>query len=179
MKKGGGASRRRSLKAFLQAWKRLASSQQATGGGRAHLDGEAIPRDVPRGHTVVYVGEELRRYVVRVSCLDHPLFRELLDSARDEYDFGGADFRLCIPCDEDIFLGVLCHVDAEPGRGLALLCTRPRCMPFRVATRPPPAGRRHAHDGIDRCIWLPAPLCVGCNSCLASRNDALTCCQVY
>ncbi|KAK3144240.1 hypothetical protein QOZ80_4AG0310460 [Eleusine coracana subsp. coracana] len=123
--KSGGASRRRFLKAFLHAWKRLAAAQ-ATGGGWVHLDGigvggEAIvPRDVPRGHTVVYVGEELRRYVVRVSCLDHPLFRELLDRARDEYDFAAADARLCLPCDEDIFLGVLCHVDAEREWSLAL-----------------------------------------------------------
>lgn len=119
----GGASRRRFLKALLHAWKRLAAAQAA--GGWVHLDaigfgGEAILRDVPRGHTVVYVGEEMRRYVVRVSCLDHPLFRELLDRARDEYDFAGADARLCLPCDEDIFLGVLCHVDAERQWRLAL-----------------------------------------------------------
>ncbi|KAK3142058.1 hypothetical protein QOZ80_4BG0341650 [Eleusine coracana subsp. coracana] len=124
--KSGGASRRRFLKAFLHAWKRIAAAQATGGGGWVHLDGigvggEAIvPRDVPRGHTVVYVGEELRRYVVRVSCLDHPLFRELLDRARDEYDFAAADARLCLPCDEDIFLGVLCHVDAEREWSLAL-----------------------------------------------------------
>ncbi|XP_062227422.1 auxin-induced protein X10A-like [Phragmites australis] len=116
-----GGSNRRFLRAFLHAWKRLAAAHAA--GGWAHLDaagGEAIPKDVPRGHTVVYVGEELRRYVVRVSCLDHPLFRELLDRARDEYDFAAADPRLCIPCDEDIFLAVLCHVDDEREWRLAL-----------------------------------------------------------
>ncbi|KAL6651045.1 hypothetical protein ACP70R_009970 [Stipagrostis hirtigluma subsp. patula] len=121
--KGGSNSKRRFLKAFLHAWKKLAAAQQAAAGGWAHLDGgagagaggeeEAIPRDVPKGHTVVYVGEELRRYVVRVSSLDHPLFRELLDRARDEYGFAAADARLCIPCDEDIFLAVLFHVHAE------------------------------------------------------------------
>ncbi|RCV34553.1 hypothetical protein SETIT_7G168400v2 [Setaria italica] len=128
--KAGSSSRRRflNLRAFLHAWKKLhlVGAAQAAGAGEwAHLDGgvgggEAIPRDVPRGHTVVYVGEELRRYVVRVSSLDHPLFRELLDRARDEYGFAAADTRLCIPCDEDAFLGVLCHVDAERESRLAL-----------------------------------------------------------
>jgi hypothetical protein len=46
---------------------------------------------VLRGHTVVYVGEELRLYVVRVSSLDHPLFRELLDWVRDKYIFTTVD----------------------------------------------------------------------------------------
>ncbi|XP_052154100.1 auxin-induced protein X10A-like [Oryza glaberrima] len=118
----GGGSKRRFLRAFLHSWKKLGAAAAAAApaaGEWAPLDGDgegAIPSDVPRGHTVVYVGEELRRYVVRVSSLDHPLFRELLDRAREEYQFAagaGADARLCIPCDEDIFLGVLCHVDSK------------------------------------------------------------------
>ena len=127
MKAGAGSKGRfLNLKAFLHAWKKLAAAETATAGGAAgwaQLDGDvegAIPRDVPKGHTVVYVGEELRRYVVRVSSLDHPLFRELLDRARDEYGFAAADTRLCIPCDEDMFLAVLCHVDAEREWSLAL-----------------------------------------------------------
>ncbi|PUZ48040.1 hypothetical protein GQ55_7G213600 [Panicum hallii var. hallii] len=124
--KAGSSSRRRrflNLRAFLHAWRKLAAAQAAAGEW-AHLDGgvggEAIPKDVPRGHTVVYVGEELRRHVVRVSSLDHPLFRELLDRARDEYGFAAADARLCIPCDEDVFLAVLCHVDADRESRMAL-----------------------------------------------------------
>ncbi|KAJ1271886.1 hypothetical protein BS78_06G160000 [Paspalum vaginatum] len=121
MKKAGSSKRRRlflSLRAFLHAWRKLAAAETAGGASWwAQLDVvEAIPSDVPRGHTVVYVGEALRRYVVRVSSLDHPLFRELLDRARDEYGFAAADARLCIPCDEDIFLAVLCHVDADRER---------------------------------------------------------------
>ncbi|KAG0526659.1 hypothetical protein BDA96_06G164700 [Sorghum bicolor] len=126
MKAGSSKGRFLNLKAFLHAWKKLAAAETATttagGAGWAQLDGggDAIPRDVPKGHTVVYVGEELRRYVVRVSSLDHPLFRELLDRARDEYGFAAADTRLCLPCDEDMFLAVLCHVDAEREWSLAL-----------------------------------------------------------
>ncbi|CAN6240167.1 unnamed protein product [Urochloa humidicola] len=133
-----GSSRRRflDLRTFLHACKKLgadlhlagaaAQAAAATAGDWAHLDGgggEGIPRDVPRGHTVVYVGDELRRHVIRVSSLDHPLFRELLDLARDEYGFAAADARLCIPCDEDVFLGVLCHVDAEREPRPMALCS--------------------------------------------------------
>uniref|UniRef100_A0A0D9W771 Uncharacterized protein n=1 Tax=Leersia perrieri TaxID=77586 RepID=A0A0D9W771_9ORYZ len=123
--KGGGSSKRRFLRAFLHSWKKLGAAAAPAAGEWLPLDGAAIPSDVPRGHTVVYVGEELRRYVVRVSSLDHPLFRELLDRAREEYQFAagaGADARLCIPCDEDIFLGVLCHVDSKQEHWRLSLC---------------------------------------------------------
>uniref|UniRef100_A0ACD5V3H0 Uncharacterized protein n=1 Tax=Avena sativa TaxID=4498 RepID=A0ACD5V3H0_AVESA len=112
------SSNRRLLTSFLNACRKLgaASAAPTTEGeywAQLHAgDGAAIPVDVPRGHTVVYVGEELRRYVVRVSSLDHPLFRDLLDRAREEYQFA-ADARLCLPCDEDIFLAVLGHVDSR------------------------------------------------------------------
>lgn len=65
-----------------------------------------IPKDVPKGHLVVYVGENQRRFVIKVKLLKHPLFSALLDEAREEYEFT-ADSRLYIPCDEDIFLGVV------------------------------------------------------------------------
>ncbi|KAJ0465305.1 putative small auxin-up RNA [Helianthus annuus] len=65
-----------------------------------------IPSDVPKGHLVVYVGENQRRFVIKVKLLKHPLFGALLDEARDECEFS-ADSRFCIPCDEDIFLVVV------------------------------------------------------------------------
>lgn len=67
---------------------------------------KSIPRDVPKGHLVVYVGENYRRFVIKISILKHPLIRALLDQARDEYDYTAAS-KLCIPCDENIFLSVL------------------------------------------------------------------------
>lgn len=131
--KGGRQSNRRLLRSFLGACRKLSAELQLLGAAAptasawAQLEAggggdEAIPVDVPRGHTVVYVGEELRRYVVRVSSLDHPLFRELLDRAREEYEFA-ADARLCLPCDEDIFLGVLCHVDSKHEYWRLALCS--------------------------------------------------------
>ncbi|KAF5747876.1 indole-3-acetic acid-induced protein ARG7 [Tripterygium wilfordii] len=69
-------------------------------------EGNSIPKDVPKGHLVVYVGENHKRFVIKVSLLKHPLFRALLDQARDEYDFS-TDSKLCIPCNENLFLDVV------------------------------------------------------------------------
>nr|CAD1843676.1 unnamed protein product [Ananas comosus var. bracteatus] len=110
----------RFLKAFLKKWKKMrhefsTSTSRYNKLERSLLNSKeeeqtTIPKDVPKGHMVVYVGEECKRYVIRLSYLEHPLFRELLDRARDEYEFQ-PDSRLCIPCGEDVFLNVLQCVD--------------------------------------------------------------------
>ncbi|KAM0045510.1 putative small auxin-up RNA [Helianthus debilis subsp. tardiflorus] len=72
-------------------------------------DDAYIPRDVPKGHLVVYVGENESRFVISVKLLKDPLFNALLDKAREEYDFT-AGSRLHIPCNENAFLSVV-HCD--------------------------------------------------------------------
>ncbi|KAK9061417.1 hypothetical protein SSX86_018598 [Deinandra increscens subsp. villosa] len=74
-----------------------------------------IPSDVPKGHLVVYVGENQRRFVIKVKLLKHPLFSALLDEALDEYEFTG-DSRFCIPCNEDVFLLVVQHAMTQRDR---------------------------------------------------------------
>ncbi|CAN0825546.1 Indole-3-acetic acid-induced protein ARG7 [Linum grandiflorum] len=66
-----------------------------------------IPKDVPRGHMAVYVGEEWKRYVIKVCLINHPLFRTLLDQLIDDHE--AQDFRLPlhIPCTDSIFLAIL------------------------------------------------------------------------
>ncbi|KAI7724430.1 hypothetical protein M8C21_017273 [Ambrosia artemisiifolia] len=60
-----------------------------------------------KGHFAVYVGETHRRYVIPISTLDHPLFRELLHWAEEEFGFDNSEGGLKIPCNEDYFEGLI------------------------------------------------------------------------
>ncbi|CAK9315961.1 unnamed protein product [Citrullus colocynthis] len=62
---------------------------------------------VPKGHFVVYVGEEeeeRKRFVVPLSYLKNPLFQELLSKAADEFGFEHQFGGITIPCAHDQFL---------------------------------------------------------------------------
>ena len=65
-----------------------------------------VPKDVPRGHLVVYVGEDCKRVVIKVAILNNPLIRALLDHAEDVFGFTNGS-KLRIPCSESIFLNIL------------------------------------------------------------------------
>ncbi|KAF2606206.1 hypothetical protein F2Q68_00046497 [Brassica cretica] len=66
------------------------------------LDENGHPLDVPKGHFVVYVGENRIRYVVPISFLTRPEFQLLLQQAEEEFGFDH-DMGLTIPCDEAVF----------------------------------------------------------------------------
>ncbi|XP_051152411.1 auxin-responsive protein SAUR50-like [Andrographis paniculata] len=85
-------------------------------------EGDVVPSDVPKGHLVVYVGEYRKRFVISLTLLKHPLFQALLDHAREVYGFT-ASSRLCIPCDETIFLRVVQCAKSQPCRQLPI-CLR-------------------------------------------------------
>ncbi|XP_072973232.1 auxin-induced protein 15A-like [Typha angustifolia] len=82
---------------------------------------ESIPNDVPKGHVVVYVGEELKRFIIRVDYLAHPLFQVLLDRAQEEYEFS-PDSKLCIPCEENLFLSILHCITSKQEHKIWWLC---------------------------------------------------------
>lgn len=66
-----------------------------------------IPADVPAGYVAVCVGTNSRRFVVRATHLNHPLFKKLLLQAEEEYGFANNRGPLAIPCDESVFEDVL------------------------------------------------------------------------
>ncbi|KAK8580841.1 hypothetical protein V6N12_071092 [Hibiscus sabdariffa] len=65
-------------------------------------DEQGLPLDVPKGHFVVYVGENRSRYIVPISFLNRPEFQSLLHQAEEEFGFDH-DRGLTIPCEEDVF----------------------------------------------------------------------------
>lgn len=60
------------------------------------------PGGVPRGYLAVYVGTELRRFVIPTSYLGHPLFKVLLEKVEEEYGFDQSG-GLTIPCETETF----------------------------------------------------------------------------
>ncbi|XP_068304291.1 auxin-responsive protein SAUR24-like [Pyrus communis] len=68
--------------------------------------GGASVMQVPRGFLAVYVGPELRRFVIPMSCLSSPDFRVLMDGVAEEYGFE-QEGALKIPCDEEDFEHIL------------------------------------------------------------------------
>lgn len=66
-------------------------------------DENDFPNDVPKGHFVVYIGERRSRYIIPISCLDHPTFQDLLHQSEEEFGFHH-DMGIIIPCQEVDFL---------------------------------------------------------------------------
>jgi SAUR family protein len=65
----------------------------------------------------VCVGGASRRFVVRAAHLNHPVFRELLWQAEEEYGFPSGGARagpVALPCNEGLFERVLRHLSSSP-----------------------------------------------------------------
>lgn len=63
--------------------------------------------NVPKGHFAVYVGEtQKKRFVIPISYLNHPLFKDLLNLAEEEFGFDHPMGGLTIPCSEDYFISL-------------------------------------------------------------------------
>ncbi|XP_022718102.1 auxin-responsive protein SAUR71-like [Durio zibethinus] len=63
-------------------------------------------RSVPEGHVPVYVGEEMKRFVVSAELLNHPVFMGLLNKSAQEYGYEQKGV-LHIPCHVLVFERVM------------------------------------------------------------------------
>ncbi|TYH66110.1 hypothetical protein ES332_D06G100600v1 [Gossypium tomentosum] len=75
--------------------------------------GSEPPPDVPKGYLAVYVGPELRRFIIPTSYLSHPVFTILLEKAEEEfgYDHNGG---LTLPCEIETFKYLLKCIEIHP-----------------------------------------------------------------
>ena len=46
-----------------------------------------VPKDVPKGNCAVYIGHDRSRFTILTICLNHSMFKELLEKALEEYGF--------------------------------------------------------------------------------------------
>ncbi|CAI9755900.1 unnamed protein product [Fraxinus pennsylvanica] len=83
------------LRQMLKLWRKKAAATS-----------RRTPSDVPAGHVVVAVGITCKRFVIRTTYLNHPVFKKLLIQAEEEYGFTNSG-PLTIPCDESLFEEIL------------------------------------------------------------------------
>ncbi|KAL6506759.1 hypothetical protein OROHE_022591 [Orobanche hederae] len=117
------------------------------------------PSDVPAGHVAVTVGSNCKRFMVRATYLNHPVFKRLLVRAEEEYGFSNSG-PLAIPCDESLFEEILKYVARtesnlnNPARFLTLEdFQRYRHMGFRSNLDFWADSRPLLHGGPDKAIW--------------------------
>ncbi|OMO84650.1 Auxin responsive SAUR protein [Corchorus olitorius] len=67
------------------AIKQIVKRCSSFGKKQGYNEGYSLPDDVPKGHFVVYVGENRSRYIIPISWLGHPEFQILLQRAEEEF----------------------------------------------------------------------------------------------
>ncbi|KAF1893666.1 hypothetical protein Lal_00002175 [Lupinus albus] len=82
--------------------KKILKRCSSLGKKQEDYDDQGILLDVPKGHFVVYVGENRSRHIVPISFLSHPEFQNLLHQAEEEFGFDH-ERGLTIPCQEHVF----------------------------------------------------------------------------
>jgi SAUR family protein len=81
------------------------------------------PAPAPEGCFTVCVGAGRQRFVVRTECVNHPLFRALLEEAEEAFGYAAAG-PLALPCDADAFVRVLEQIEEEDAAGQAAAVAR-------------------------------------------------------
>ncbi|CAN4105260.1 unnamed protein product [Withania somnifera] len=87
------------LRQMLQRWRKKAATTSR----------RLVPTDVPSGHVAITVGANCKRYIVRATYLNHPMFKKLLSQAEEEFGFANSG-PLAIPCDESFFEELVRHL---------------------------------------------------------------------
>ncbi|KAI4332786.1 hypothetical protein L6164_017667 [Bauhinia variegata] len=68
---------------------------------------------VPKGCLAVYVGEEMKRFIIPITYLNQPSFQELLGQAEEEFGYDHPMGGLTIPCREDLFIEVTSRLNGQ------------------------------------------------------------------
>lgn len=123
---------------------------------KAAMAANAAPCDVPAGHVAVTVGSNCKRYVVRTTYLNHPLFKNLLVQAEEEFGFTNTG-PLAIPCDESLFQDILTYLArTQPNvkNSSRFEDFQPSChVGFRSHHDFWADSRPLLHGGSDKSIW--------------------------
>ncbi|OAY40845.1 auxin-responsive protein SAUR22 [Manihot esculenta] len=82
---------------------------------REFADGTSALTKTPTGFFAVYVGDEMERFVVPTSFLNHPLFKMLLEKSYNEFGFQQRN-KLLVPCSVSTFQEVVNAVQCCNGR---------------------------------------------------------------
>ena len=88
----------------------------------------------PEGCFSVYVGPERQRFVIKTKCLNHPLFKLLLEDAEMEYGYN-CEGPLLIPCEVDLFYKVLAEMERKEIEPISCGLGYGLCSPFNSARR--------------------------------------------
>ncbi|XP_044950114.1 auxin-responsive protein SAUR50-like [Hordeum vulgare subsp. vulgare] len=79
----------------------------------------------------VYVGAGRQRFVVRTECVNHPLFRALLEEAEEVFGYASAG-PLELPCNAEAFAGVLEQIKEEKQMAGGRRCGLSRGKSYRL-----------------------------------------------
>ncbi|GAU22103.1 hypothetical protein TSUD_310070 [Trifolium subterraneum] len=69
--------------------------------------------NVPKGYLAVYVGDEMKRFVIPMSYLNQTSFQDLLSRAEEEFGYDHPMGGLTIPCTEDDFLHITSRFNGQ------------------------------------------------------------------
>ena len=76
--------------------------------GNKKIQQSSSSMDVPKGHVVVYIGENcMTRQVIPISYLNHALFQRVLHLIEEEFGYEHPMGGLTIPCNEEFFANLI------------------------------------------------------------------------